>query len=51
VEDLEKLGAQLSSVHKTYDDAMNKLTRGRGNLIRQAESFVELGEKVNKRLP
>ena len=51
VEDLEKLGAQLGSVHKTYDDAMNKLTRGRGNLIRQAESFVELGAKVNKRLP
>lgn len=51
VEDLEKLGTQLSSVHKTYDDAMNKLTRGRGNLIRQAESFVELGAKVNKRLP
>jgi DNA recombination protein RmuC len=51
VEDLEKLGTQLSSAHKTYDDAMNKLTRGRGNLIRQAESFVELGAKVNKRLP
>lgn len=51
VEDFEKLGAQLGSAHKTYEDAMNKLTRGRGNLIRQAESFVELGAKVNKRLP
>ncbi|HYE33935.1 DNA recombination protein RmuC [Methylocaldum sp.] len=51
VEDLEKLGIQLGSAHKTYDDAMNKLTRGRGNLIRQAESFVELGAKVNKRFP
>lgn len=51
LEDLEKLGNQLGAVHKTYDDAMNKLTRGRGNLIRQAESFVELGVKVSKRLP
>jgi DNA recombination protein RmuC len=51
VEDLEKLGTQLGNAHKSYDDAMNKLTRGRGNLIRQAESFVELGVKVNKRLP
>jgi DNA anti-recombination protein RmuC len=30
---------------------MNKLSRGRGNLIRQAETFVELGVKVSKRLP
>jgi DNA recombination protein RmuC len=51
VEDLEKLGGQLAGAHKTYDDAMNKLTRGRGNLIRQAESFVELGAKVNRRMP
>ncbi|CAI8803838.1 DNA recombination protein RmuC [Methylocaldum szegediense] len=51
VEDLEKLGTQLGNAHKAYEDAMNKLTRGRGNLIRQAESFVELGAKVNKRLP
>lgn len=51
VEDLEKLGNQLNTMHKTYDDAMGKLTRGRGNLIRQAESFVELGVKVSKSLP
>ena len=51
VEDLEKLGLQLGGAQKTYEDAMNKLIRGRGNLIRQAEVFVELGAKVNKRLP
>ena len=51
LEDLERLGNQLGAVHKTYDDAMNKLTRGRGNLIRQAESFVELGVKASKSLP
>jgi DNA recombination protein RmuC len=51
LEDMEKLGNQLNAVHRTYDDAMNKLTRGRGNLVRQAESFVELGVKVSKNLP
>ena len=51
LEDLERLGSQLNAVNKTYDEAMNKLTRGRGNLIRQAESFVELGVKVSKSLP
>lgn len=51
LEDFEKIGKQLNSVHTTYDTAMNKLTLGRGNLIRQAESFVELGVKVKKQLP
>lgn len=51
VEDLEKLGTQLSTVNKTYDGVMNKLTTGNGNLIRQASSFVDLGVKVKKTLP
>ena len=51
VEDLDKLGKQLSTVHMTYDGVMNKLTRGNGNLIRQASSFVDLGVKVKKTLP
>ncbi len=51
VEELDKLGKQLSTVHTTYDGVMNKLTRGNGNLIRQASSFVDLGVKVKKTMP
>ena len=51
LEDMEKLGNQLDTVHRTYEEALGKLSRGRGNLIRQAESFVELGVKVGKTLP
>lgn len=51
VEDLDKLGKQLSTVHTTYDGVMNKLTQGQGNLIRQASSFVDLGVKVKKAIP
>ncbi|MFA6052651.1 MAG: DNA recombination protein RmuC [Methylobacter sp.] len=51
VEDLDKLGKQLSTVHATYDGVMNKLSQGRGNLINQASSFVELGVKVKKTFP
>ena len=51
VEDMERLGNQINTLNGTYDAAMNKLTEGRGNLIRQAESFVELGVKVKKSLP
>jgi DNA recombination protein RmuC len=51
VEDMEKLGKQLNTVHGTYGDAMSKLTLGKGNLISQASRFVELGVKVKKALP
>lgn len=51
VDDLDKLGKQLSTVNSTYDGVMNKLTQGNGNLIRQAGSFVELGVKVKKPFP
>ncbi len=51
VEDFEKLGIQLATAQKSYESARNKLVSGRGNVIRQAEHFVELGVKVRKRLP
>ena len=51
VEVMEKLGKQVSMVSGTYDDAMAKLTHGQGNLIYQANRFVELGVKVKKELP
>ncbi|MDI1278998.1 DNA recombination protein RmuC [Methylobacter sp.] len=51
VEDVDKLGKQLGTVNKTYDDMRGKLSQGRGNLINQAGSFVELGVKVKKTFP
>ena len=51
LEDFEKIGKQIDTVHSSYDAAMNKLTLGKGNLIRQAESFVDLGVKVKKEIP
>lgn len=50
VDDMEKLGVQLSTIDSTYAAAMTKLTQGRGNLISQANRFVELGVKVRKPL-
>ncbi len=50
VEDMEKIGRQLSSCHQTYDAAMTKLSQGRGNLIAQAGQLTELGVQVRKEL-
>lgn len=51
VEAMERMGGQLQTVQGTFDSAMNTLTRGRGNLIAQANRFVELGVRVKKELP
>lgn len=50
-DDLIKLGNQMATARKTYEDAMNKLTDGKGNLVRRAEKLRELGaRKSNKQL-
>lgn len=51
VEAMERLGGQLDTAQGTFDSAMNTLTRGRGNLVSQANRFVELGVRVKKELP
>ena len=51
VEDLEKVGVQLDNTNKTYDEAYKKLKSGRGNLISQAQSLIDLGVKSRKQLP
>ncbi|MCK3685860.1 DNA recombination protein RmuC [Maribellus sp. YY47] len=51
VSDLDKLGNNLNTTRKTYDDAMSKLKDGRGNLIRSVENIKRLGAKATKELP
>ena len=51
VEEMEKIGKQLATCHSTYDGALLKLTRGRGNLVAQAEQLKDLGVQVKKELP
>ncbi len=50
VDDMDRLDRQLTATRTTFDRAMDKLTTGRGNLVNQAEKFVELGVKVKKEI-
>lgn len=50
VESMERLGTQLNTAQGSYDAAMNTLSRGRGNLVSQANRFVELGVRVKKEI-
>lgn len=51
VEEMEKIGKQLANCHSTYDNALLKLTQGRGNLVAQAEQLKDLGIQVKKDIP
>lgn len=47
-DDLIKVGNQLKQAKGSYDDAMNKLSEGSGNLVRRVEELKKLGAKTNK---
>ncbi|HEY1964320.1 MAG TPA: DNA recombination protein RmuC [Acidobacteriaceae bacterium] len=51
VDDLTKLGARIEQTRNAYDAAFDKLTRGRGNLVRQVEMLRALGVQPTRRLP
>lgn len=48
VEDMENLGNCLDKAQQTYQNSMNKLCKGRGNVIGQIERFREMGIEVKK---
>ncbi len=50
-EKMEKLDTQLVNARSTYDEAMGTLKHGRGNLISQADQFLNLGVRVKKEIP
>ncbi|MAK90238.1 MAG: DNA recombination protein RmuC [Oleibacter sp.] len=50
VEKFEKVGNQLGTVQKSYDDAWNSMKTGRGNLLSQADTFRKLGVRSKKEL-
>jgi len=51
LKNIEELGIQIGRVNKTYEDARNKLSEGRGNLLRQVENLKVLGAKTTKSIP
>ena len=51
VNDMEGIGKNIKTLETSYGNAMNKLSEGRGNLLRQAETLKEMGAKATKSLP
>ena len=50
LESFAEVGFELGQAQVAYDKARDRLTDGRGNVIRQTEKMAELGAKVKKDL-
>jgi len=48
---LADLGKHLHKTTESYDETVRRLTTGRGNLVRRAETLRKLGAKASKSLP
>lgn len=51
VDDLQTIGGRIEQTQNAYNDAMKKLSTGRGNLLASAEKIRKLGAKTSKSLP
>lgn len=50
-EDLMKISKQIDTIQSSFSAARNKLSDGKGNLVRQVEQLKELGAQTNKNIP
>lgn len=50
VEDLQEIGKRMDSTQKSYEAAMNKLTDGRGNIVKRAQELKAMGAATSKQL-
>ena len=50
VEEMKNIGSHLQKTQDSYDKAMNRLSSGRGNVIKRAQNMKALGLKPKKEL-
>jgi DNA recombination protein RmuC len=49
--DMNELGGRLDRAKESFQDAMGKLSNGRGHLVKQVQQLKELGAKTTKAIP
>ena len=49
-EDLRNVGKHMDASQKVYDEAMNKLVDGNGNLVNRMQKIKDLGVKTSKKI-
>lgn len=51
VESLQEIGQRLDQARASYDQALSRLSTGRGNLVRRTIELQKLGARTEKQLP
>jgi DNA recombination protein RmuC len=51
VESLEEIGSRIDQAKAAYDQALGRLSTGRGNLVRRTAELEKLGARAEKQLP
>ncbi|MGB5392622.1 MAG: DNA recombination protein RmuC, partial [Lutimonas sp.] len=51
IQDMIKIGNQLDASKNSYDNAMNKLSTGKGNIVGRIDQLKKLGANAQKSLP
>lgn len=51
IDDMDKIGKSLDASKNAYDNAVNKLHKGSGNLVKRALDIEKLGAKTTKQIP
>ncbi len=51
LDNMDRLGKNLYGAQKSFEDAKNQLSGGRGSVVRQIEMLKELGAKSAKQMP
>ena len=51
VEALDDVGDKIGKAQEAYLKANNRLSKGKGNLVRRTEELKQLGVKAKKELP
>jgi len=51
LEDMQKIDRSLATARTAYDDAHNKLSDGRGNIVKRIEDIKTLGARSKKEIP
>ncbi len=48
LEGIEQVGSRLRQTHEAYEEVLNRMSHGKGNLLRQVERLKELGAKTER---
>lgn len=51
LEDISKVGSKIDDAHKAWEDAVSKLSTGRGSVVRHVERLRAMGVKAARRMP